>query len=101
MIKNSETGEVAMKWVIWQRNPPLVKIDGTGRAYSFIAKQHVFMAWVNPDDVSRLLNQEAKTCNCNNGTYKKAFALSSYLDVLLWETGGREGKLDEKFVEVE
>lgn len=99
MIRNSETGEVAMKWVIWQRNPPPVKIDATGRTYIFSARQHVYMAWVHPEDVPRLLNQEAKTCNCNNGTYKKAFEYANRLDVLLWETGSRDNQLDLKFVE--
>jgi|GEM_PF-2029183 len=89
MIRQKDTGYVAMKWVL-PRNPPLTVIDGTNRIYSFSAKLHIWMAYIHPDDVGRLLKQKAKVCNCNNGTYKPGFEYANLLDVMLWETGGRD-----------
>lgn len=99
MITNQD-GQIALKWTIIQRSPPLVKIDGTSRVYVFSPKMNIFMAWVLPEDASKLLTTKHKVCNCNNGTYKIAFGYAHYLDVLLWETGSRDGKLDERYKEV-
>ena len=99
MIKNIDSNQVAMKWVL-PRTPQIVKIDGTDRRYLFGAKLHIWLAWVNLEDVARLLGTKAKVCNCNNGTYKLAFELASLLDVQLWETGGRN-PLPDNLQEVE
>jgi hypothetical protein len=99
MIKNQD-GKVAVKWILLQRNPPPVKIDGTDRIYIFTPKSHVFMAWVEDVDVSKLLVTKSKVCNCNNGTYKIAFELASRLDVMLWDTGSRDGVLNPNYSEV-
>jgi len=98
MIVREANNQVAMKWVL-PRNPPTTKIDGTDRYYVFQAKLHIWMAWINQEDVARLLTTKAKVCNCNNGTYKIAFEYASLLDVMLWETGGRE-KLPEGLKEI-
>lgn len=89
MIQRND-GKIAIKWVL-NRPAKLTKIDGTDRVYSFIPKFNVWMEWVEPDDVSRLLSFKEKTCNCNNGTYKNAFAYANLLDVNLWMTGDRHG----------
>ncbi len=97
MIINKETKCVAIKWTL-PRNPQIVKIDGTTRFYSFGSRLHIWMAWVNEDDVPKLLKTKAKVCNCQNGTYKIAFEYANLLDVQLFETGGRNtlpGNLQE------
>lgn len=98
MISNQK-GQVALKWTIIQRNPPLVVIDGTDRTYAFTPKSNVFMAWVESVDVDRLLKQKAKVCNCNNGTHRLAFDYASRLDVMLWETNSRDGVLNSDYTE--
>jgi hypothetical protein len=91
MIKNTEN-EVALKWAIPHRQaPPYIKIDGTDRAYSPAYQWNIAMIWVDEQDVDRLLKHREKICNCNNGTYRFAFAEASQLDVNLWKTGNREG----------
>lgn len=100
MIQNSD-GKVAMKWAIERRNPLPIQIGGTDRTYTFSPKNcNVFMAWVEQRDVNTLLLAKAKVCNCNNGTSAQAAVVATYLDVLLWDTGSRDGKLDSSYVEV-
>ena len=89
MITN-DAGKVAMKWVL-PRMPKPVKIDGTDTVYIFSPKLNIFMAWIDPEHVDKLLAFKEKTCNCNNGTYKNAFMLANRLDVNLWVHGNREG----------
>ena len=93
----TKNNQIALKWVL-PRNPQPVKIDGTDRIYTFVPKMNVFMAWVNSDDAPRMLKTKAKVCNCNNGTFKIAFEYANYLDVLLWETGSRDGQLNSNYV---
>lgn len=99
MITNP-AGHIAMKWVIQGRNPPPVKIDGTDRIYIFTPQCHVFLAWVYPEDVDRMLTTKSKVCNCNNGTYKLAFEKASRLDVALWSSGDRHW-WNEEYKEIE
>jgi hypothetical protein len=82
----NENNQVAIKWVL--QRPP-VKVEGSGRVYIFTYRAHVCMAWVEEEDVARLLGVQEKTCNCNHGTYKHAFALANQLDVCLFTTGDR------------
>lgn len=98
MIRN-QSGHIAMRWVIERRNPPLVKIDGTERVYTFSPKSNIFLAWVEPDDAERLLVTKAKTCNCSGGTYQIAFGYATRLDVMLYETGSRDGLLNPEYKE--
>jgi hypothetical protein len=88
-IRNAQ-GQVALKWVL-PRPPKIVKIDGTDRVYTFSYNQHVCGAWVNEEDVPRLLAVREKTCNCNSGIYKQAFEYQHLLDNNLWVYGNREG----------
>jgi len=81
-------GWVLLKWAL-NRPPKIVKIDGTDRIYTFTYILNVCASWVHPDDVNRMLVTKEKTCNCSNGTYKNAFALTNLLDTQLWVTGGR------------
>lgn len=87
----NDAGNVAIKWVLPRPAKP-VTIEGDKTVYIFTPKQNVWMAWVKPEHVDRLLAFREKTCNCNNGVYKNAFMLSNQLDVNLWEYGTREGK---------
>lgn len=97
MVTNPQ-GQVALKWTL-PRNPPTTKIDGTSRYYVFVPKLNVFLAWVEPEDVPRLLTTKAKVCNCNNGTYRIAFEKASLLDAQLWLTGDRN-PLPEGYKEI-
>lgn len=96
MIRN-QSGHIAMKWVIERRNPPPDTEQKTG--YIFSPKSNIFMAWVKPVDVERLLVAKAKTCNCSGGTYKTAFDYATRLDVMLWETGSRDGLMNQEYTE--
>ena len=91
MIKNNE-GKVALKWALPHRNaPPNVVIKNTDRHYHPIYQWNIAMIWVHEADVQKLLEVKEKTCNCNNGTWQKAFVPASELDVNLWKSGNREG----------
>lgn len=85
------SGNVAVKWVLNRPAKP-VKIDGEDVTYIFAPKYNVWMAWVAPQHVDRLLAFKEKTCNCNNGIYKNAFHLANRIDVNLWMYGDRHGK---------
>lgn len=102
MIKDQTSGKVAMKWAIQRRQPIPIKIDGTNKIYDFSPKNcNIFMAWVDESDVNTLLRAKAKVCNCNNGTYAQAAWIATLLDVLLWDTGSRDGQMNSNYVEVE
>lgn len=88
-IKN-DAGQILLKWVL-PRPPKIVKIDGTNRVYTFDYNFNVCAAWINPEDVERMLKIKEKVCNCNNGTYKNAFHLANLLDHNLFVYGNREG----------
>jgi hypothetical protein len=90
MIRNP-SGEIAIKWMI-NPNGKTVRMGETDQYYVFTPKFHVVMAWVKSEHVDVLLSKKEKTCNCNNGTFKNAFAIASLLDVNLWETGTRHGE---------
>lgn len=70
-------------------NPVSVEVEGTGRVYSFVAQNNVSLAWVEEQDVERLLLVRTKACNCGNGSSAQKFILASQLNVCLWETGTR------------
>ena len=89
-ITNS-AGDVALQWALSRPAKP-VKIDGTETVYVFTPRHNVWMAWVKPEHVDRLLAFKEKTCNCNSGTYKNAFKLATRINVNLWEYGDRHGK---------
>jgi len=86
----NDAGWVLLKWTL-PRPPKLVKIDGTDRVYTFTYNLHVCASFVDPQDVSRMLTVKEKICNCNNGTYKLAFAYANQLDYNLFVYGNREG----------
>lgn len=95
MIKRTTDGKVALKWVL-NRPAKLVKIDGTEIYYTFTPKFNVWMDWVDPEHVQRLLSFQEKTCTCNNGTYRNAFEYANLLDVNVYMTGDRHGNGVEK-----
>ena len=86
----TKDGKVLMKWTL-PRPPKLVKIDGTDRVYTFIYNLNVCGCFVDPQDVERLLKVKEKVCNCNNGTYKNAFALVNQLEFNLFVYSNRDG----------
>lgn len=92
--------QVALKWTI-NPNGKTVKIDGSEKFYVFTPKSHVVMAWVDAQDVDRLLAVRQKTCNCNNGTFKNAFDYANLLDVNLWMFNDRNGSLLSDYREVD
>jgi len=99
MVRHND-GKIALKWAIQKRAPKAIKIDGEDKYYIFVPKLNIFMAWVEPNHVDRLLAHKEKTCNCNNGTYQLAFVQASLLDVNLWETGNRYGFPDAPYREI-
>ncbi len=89
MIKNIDSNQVAVKWIL-PRNPDIVRIGNTNKYYVFVPKLHIWMAWIDDENLSQVLSTKAKKCNCgNNKTYVPAFEYANLLDVQLWETGGR------------
>lgn len=70
-------------------NPVSVQIDGTDRVYSFVPQYNVSLAWVNEEDVQKLLSIKEKSCNCGNGSSAQKFIPASEINVCLWETGTR------------
>lgn len=82
--------KVLLKWTL-PRPPKLVKIDGTDRVYTFTYNMNVCGCFVDPQDVERLLKVKEKVCNCNNGTWKLAFAYANLLDFNLFVYSNRDG----------
>jgi len=99
MVINSQN-QTALRWTI-NTNGKTVKIDGTDRYYVFQPKHNIVMAWINNEDVQRLLSVREKSCNCNNGTFKNAFEYCSLVNVNLWMFDNREGSLESDYREVE
>ena len=89
-MMTNEKGQVLLKWVL-PRPPKPVKIEGTNRVYIFGYNFNVCAAWVEPQDVERMLLVREKICNCANGTYKNAFVPANLLDRNLFVYGNREG----------
>lgn len=98
MVKRND-GTIAVQWVI-NPNGKTVRIDGTDRYYVFVPKNHVVMAWVQEQDVARLLSFREKTCNCNNGTYKNAFQLAPMINVNVWNYNNRDMGVGADYTEV-
>lgn len=71
----------------WNSNPATVKMDGTDRVYTFVPKYNVSLAWVQEQDVEKLLSIKAKTCECNGGAYTQKFRIASDINVSIHETG--------------
>lgn len=84
-----DNGKIAIKWAIQRRMPKTVKIDGTDKYYVFTPRLNIFMEWIEPEYIGRLLSHKEKSCNCNNGTYQNAFEYASLMDVNLYEFGDR------------
>lgn len=97
MIRNQD-GKVAVKWVL-QRIPPRDIQVGTNR-YPISSQRNVHLSWVQKSDLNSILNYQMKTCNCNNGTKRNAFALASRLDVGVFEQGDRH-YLNPNYTETE
>lgn len=98
MIQRND-GTIAVKWVI-NPNGKTVQIDGTDQYYVFTPKNHVVLAWVQPDHVDRLLTVRQKTCNCNNGTFRNAFELANLLDVNIWTWNSRDMGVESDYQEI-
>lgn len=86
MIKN-QSGLVAVRWVLNRMPPRDVKVGKN--VYGLGSQRNIHLAWVGQSDVESILNHKEKTCNCNNGTKRNAFALASRLDVGIYEMGDR------------
>ena len=71
-------------------NPKSTK-TGDGTLYHFIPKFNVCMAWVKEAHVPELLAKRAKVCCGKQG---QMFYLATELNVNLWESGNRHGKVD-------
>jgi len=99
MVINAKK-QVAMRYTI-STNGKTVRIDGTPRYYVFTPKHNVPMAWVDQEDVARLLTVREKSCNCNNGTYKFAFEYCSLINVNMWMFSNRDGSPEADYQEVE
>lgn len=99
MVVNSKD-QVALRWTI-NTNGKTVRIGDTTKYYVFTPKFNVVMAWVDREDVDRLLAVREKSCNCANGTYKLAFEPCSLVNVNLWMFGVREGSLESDYREVD
>ena len=90
-------GSVFMKWALTHRNldpmqkAHVAKITGNDVVMSFVYQWNIAGAFVTPQDAEVLLTVKLKICNCNNGTYRVAFAFGSLLDKNLWTSGNREG----------
>lgn len=97
MIRNQD-GKIAIKWVL-QRIPPRDIQIGKTR-YGISSQRNVHLSWVEDSDLKSLLDYKMKTCNCNNGTKKNAFALASRLDVGIFEQGDRH-YLNPDYMEIE
>ncbi len=83
-----DSGKVAIQYVI-SENGKRVIFEETGHDYTFAPQHHVCLAFVSPEDVSRLLGIREKSCNCNNGTYKNAFQYATLTNVNIWYTGNQ------------
>lgn len=97
MILNGQ-GQVAVKWVLNRAHPRNVQVSGA--RYGIGSQRNVHLLWVNESDLESLLNHKEKTCNCNNGTKRNAFALASRLDVGIYEMGDRH-YLNPEYKEIE
>lgn len=93
-------GEVALQWMI-NPNGKTIQIAGSDQYYMFVPKNHVVMCWVKPEHLPALLAHKEKSCNCNNGTLKHAFAPATLINVNLWMFGNRDGSLESDYREVE
>lgn len=70
------------------------------RIYSVSSQRNVHLLWVEKSDMQSLLDYKMKTCNCNNGTKRNAFALATRLDVGVHEMGDRH-YLNPDYKEIE
>jgi hypothetical protein len=93
-------GQMALRWTI-NTNGKTVRIGSSDKYYVFVPKQNVVMAWVDSEDVMRLLAVREKSCNCNNGTFKNAFEPCSLINVNLWMFNDRNGSLSSDYKESE
>lgn len=81
-------GKIAVQH--YSSNPWTVKVNDT--VYTWMPKYNISMAWVNEEDLSQILNIRTKAC-CNKD--RNRFFLASLINVNLWETGDRHGKIGE------
>ena len=78
MVTNTD-GKVAVKY--YQPTPKRVVIGNT--VYDFVYRNYVSLAWINPEDVDKILSITNSSCNCSKGT--SIFRLANERDVLIWE----------------
>ena len=96
VIKN-DNGELFMKWALAHRNldpmqkNTVKKLVNESSVDKFNYNWNIAGAFVTPEEAEKLLTVKLKICNCNNGTYKQAFAFGSLLDHNLFFFGNREG----------
>jgi len=98
MITNAQ-GQVAIKWIL-NKLPPARGIKIGTKRYGIMSQRNVHLSWVDKSDLKPLLEYKEKTCNCNNGMKKEAFALASRLDVGIHEVGDRH-YLNPSYTEIE
>ena len=75
-METNEIGQVAIKYK--RQNQKLVN------GYVFIVRANISMAWINPEDVQKLLNIRGGCC----GAKQKMFLPSNPDDVRRWTQGG-------------
>lgn len=83
-MQTNEAGQVALRYR--QTVQKYVKVGD--HEYVFVPKTHVSMAWVAPEDVSKLLAL-MHDCNCGGHSKHPEFHEATELDVQLWTYGVR------------
>lgn len=68
-------------------NPITVQIEGTDRNYTFVPLHNVSLAWVEEQDLEKILNIQMKACDCDGGRKTARFFLASETNVKIHETG--------------
>ena len=81
-MQKNEQGQVAVKRL--RQNPKRVDMGG-GKFYLFVPRNNICLAWVDPEDVDKVL--AVKHICCNNSP-KQQFWLASEKDVKRHLYGG-------------
>ena len=83
MTVKNDAGQIALKRL--RTNPKLVQL-GTDTFYQFSPRYNICLAWVDPEDVDRILSMKRDCCGSGG---KRQFWLASESDVFRYNTGRR------------
>jgi hypothetical protein len=84
MVKNSD-GKIAVQHR--KTNPTAIQIQNTDRQYYFSPLHNVCLAWVEEQDLEKILAIMEKSCDCNGGARTNKFFVASEINVNIYETG--------------